>query len=219
MNFQFDPKRLEETLERSGKQTEQANEMIAATRAITEKFYYQVALLSGGTAVLSVTFLGHLESLNEPIRLLPLLLTDWAFLLLGLLGALYRNHHWMRQTHFQAITEHLKSDRESAEEIRRVATEDLSASMNLSTPDEPKEFQERQTNKIQKLRENEPWHTTRMKRATNLLQACEWAAHVGLIVGIVLLLIFAGANVWLRIKSLSRIRIVPSSRTASAYTI
>jgi hypothetical protein len=211
--------RLKEALERSGERTKQTNEMIAATRAITEKFYYQVALLSGGTTVLSVTFLGYLESSNEPIRLLPLLLTAWAFLFLGLLGALYRNHHWMRQTHFQAVTEYLTSARESAEEILRVATEDPSAFVNLRTPDELKEFQERQTNKIQKLRENEPWHTIRMNRATNLLQACEWVAHIGLTVGVVLLLIFAGTNVWLRTKSLSRIKMVPSLHTASANTI
>ena len=198
--------KLKDALQRSNEQTKTTNEMLAAARIISEKFYYQVALLCGGTIVLSVTFLGYLESSGKEIRLLPLLLSSWAVLLAALLGALYRNHQWMRQIHFQAVNAYLVASRESAEQTLQVTSADPSAFVNIRTHEELKDFQEREKNKAEKLRKNEKWHSVRAERAERLTLLCEWVAHSGLIVGLTLLLIFAGGNVWMRTEdSLHRI--------------
>ncbi|MBI1952916.1 MAG: hypothetical protein HYS41_02200 [Candidatus Omnitrophica bacterium] len=193
--------KLQDTLERSSEQTKTTNEMLAATRLISEKFYYQAALLSGGTIVLSVTFLGYLETSGQPVLWLPLLMLSWMSLLAAFLGALYRNHHWMRQTHFHAMSAALEHKKATADQMLKVVSADPAAFVNLRTPEELKEFRDRQADKIGKIEKNEPWYSARAKRAELLTQVCEWATHLGLTVGLILLLVFAGINVWLNIGS------------------
>lgn len=188
--------KLKDTLERSSEQTKTTNEMLAATRLISEKFYYQAALLSGGTIVLSVTFLGYLDTSGRPVIWLPLLMSSWVLLLAAFLGSLYRNHHWMRQTHFHAMSAALGHKKEVADQMVKVASVDASAFVNIRTPEELKEFRDWQADKIEKIKKNEPWYSARAKKAELLTQVCEWAAHLGLTVGLILLLVFAGANVW-----------------------
>jgi ABC-type multidrug transport system fused ATPase/permease subunit len=55
-----------------------------------ETFYTNLALFSGGTIALSVTYLGYLKSTGMPIVLLAVLITSWSCLLVALaLGLFY----------------------------------------------------------------------------------------------------------------------------------
>jgi len=70
-----------------------------------ETFYTNLALFSGGTIALSVTYLGYLKSTSAPVVLLAVLIASWACLLAALaLGLfypfLYSHYRWharMRQ--------------------------------------------------------------------------------------------------------------------------
>jgi len=105
---------IKESLEKSSLQTQKTNEMIEESRKIQERFYNQVVILSGGTIALSVTFLGYLKNFpNIPVKDIYFLFISWGFLLISLLGALYRNHHYMRYLFYSGIREYMKVNKES----------------------------------------------------------------------------------------------------------
>jgi hypothetical protein len=69
-----------------------------------EKFYYNLALLSGGTIALSVTYLGYLKSLGKPLSHQRLLTAAWVALFICLLSSmvyvfvnLYYSHHFRQR--------------------------------------------------------------------------------------------------------------------------
>jgi len=47
------------------------------------KFYYSLALFSGGTVALSITFLGYLKTLDRPLHDLPVLKFSWIALIVS----------------------------------------------------------------------------------------------------------------------------------------
>jgi hypothetical protein len=70
-------------------------------RRAFEKFYNNLALFSGGTVALSITFLGYLKGLGKPLHHQNLLTASWIALFLCLLFSLvyvlvtlYYSHHF-----------------------------------------------------------------------------------------------------------------------------
>jgi len=60
-----------------------------ANRQSYEKFYNQLALLSGGSIALSVTYLGYLKTVTNHPRQLKLLVASWAVMFLCLVCATF----------------------------------------------------------------------------------------------------------------------------------
>src|SRR5258708_25237375 len=70
-------------------------------RRAFEKFYNNLALFSGGTVALSITFLGYLKTFGKPLHHQKLLTASWIALFLCLLFSLvyvlvtlYYSHHF-----------------------------------------------------------------------------------------------------------------------------
>src|ERR1700678_1338467 len=63
-----------------------------------ERFYNNLALFSGGTVALSVTYLGYLKTLSKPIVNERLLLGSWGALFIclacSLFWSFFMTHYW-----------------------------------------------------------------------------------------------------------------------------
>jgi hypothetical protein len=79
-------------------------------RATEERFYNNLAIFSGGTITLSVTFLGYLKSLpNRVVLSEKLLIASWIVLLVCLVTAQYESHFYSYYSHFATVGEYLDS--------------------------------------------------------------------------------------------------------------
>src|SRR5258708_7465971 len=67
----------------------------------SREFYYRLALLAGGILSLDITFIGYLASKSATLHYSELLFLSWIFLIVGLIGALYRNHYNLDMGHYQ----------------------------------------------------------------------------------------------------------------------
>ena len=88
----------------------------AENRRAYESFYNNLAFFSGGTIVLSVTYLGYLKSGPATVSNLWLIVICWGCLLLCLVSALFRNFFNTHYLHFARQREYhekLKSQYET----------------------------------------------------------------------------------------------------------
>lgn len=69
-------------------------------RRAYERFYNNLALFSGGTIALSVTYLGYLQSRPVPVSNHWLIAATWAVLLICVASALFRNVFHTKYLHY-----------------------------------------------------------------------------------------------------------------------
>lgn len=103
-----------------------------------QKFYNSLALFSGGTIALSVTYLGYLKSLSKPLRHQGLLTASWVVLFLCLLFSffyvivnLYYSFHFREREYAIAHKKKFEAELKEFPELDIV---------NLQTPQEIAEF-------------------------------------------------------------------------------
>jgi len=108
-------------------------------RRAFEKFYNNLALFSGGTIALSITYLGYLKSLGKPLSHQWLLAASWIALFLSLtlslvyvLANLYYSHHFREREWAEARKVKLETE---ADEVPNMGI------TNLQTPQEVAAFQ------------------------------------------------------------------------------
>jgi hypothetical protein len=104
-----------------------------------DKFYNNLALFSGGTIALSITFLGYLKTLSRPLRHQKLLTASWIalfacllFSLIFVLVRLYYAHHFRERELAEAKKKNFETE---AEEMPKMGL------ANLRTPQEVLAFQ------------------------------------------------------------------------------
>ena len=84
--------------------------MQAENRQAYEKFHNNLALFSGGTIALSVTFLGYLKSLPNRTVVGPrVLVASWIVLLVSLLTALFESYFYSHYSYFFSVADYLDS--------------------------------------------------------------------------------------------------------------
>lgn len=108
-------------------------------RRAFEKFYNNLALFSGGTIALSITYLGYLKTLAKPLRHQRLLTASWialfACLLLSLgyvLVNLYYSHHFRGREWAEAKKKKFETE---ADEIQSMCV------VNVHTPQQLAAYQ------------------------------------------------------------------------------
>jgi len=108
-------------------------------RRAFEKFYNNLALFSGGTIALSITYLGYLKTLGKPLRHQRLLTAGWIalfvcllFSLIYVLVNLYYSHHFREREWAEARKKKFETE---AEEVPNMGVE------NVRTPQEVAAFQ------------------------------------------------------------------------------
>jgi len=86
-------------------------------RAANERFYNNLALFSGGTVALSVTYLGYLKTLSKPIQHSRWLISSWIALMTCAACSLfwtfvygYYSHYSLERQHAESLKEKHKID-------------------------------------------------------------------------------------------------------------
>ena len=103
-------KHLDEASATAKKVRQRLEELESQNREAHEKFHNNLALFSGGTIALSVTFLGYLKSLpHRAVDWPTLLIASWFVLLICMLTALFQSHFYSFYSHFFATGEYLDS--------------------------------------------------------------------------------------------------------------
>lgn len=101
----------------------------------TDNFYRNLALLSGGTIALSVTYLGFLKTVIDQPRHSGWLIGSWSLLFLCLICSTYYTFFYASYTHYarnREYVERLKEQRETlAEEVPNVRIADIQTKAEL----------------------------------------------------------------------------------------
>lgn len=162
-------------------------------RRTIERFYNNLALFSGGTIALSVTYLGYLKTLVKPANDNRLLIASWACLFLCLLCSLffsffnaYSGHYYRNREYWEARKKKFETE---AKEVVHLNVE------NLRTEEQLKAFigprLEAATVSAQNAKSNE-------RRQKVYLQLWIWfgrIARFAFVAGLGLLLLFAVSNI------------------------
>lgn len=162
-------------------------------RRAFEKFYNNLALFSGGTIALSITYWGYLKTLGRPLRHQGLLTTSWLALFACLLFSLtyvlvnlYYSHHFREREWAEARKKKFETE---AKEVPNMGV------ANLQTPQEIDAFREQWRRAAQECAEIAARHK---KRQDIYLTMWIWAgriAQLGFAGGIGMLLWFAVSNI------------------------
>jgi hypothetical protein len=157
-----------------------------------QKFYNNLALFSGGTIALSITFLGYLKTLGKPLRYQKLLTASWLALFLCLLCSLvYILVNLYYAFHFREA-EYAKANKKKFEaELKEFPELDLA---NLQTSQEVAEFENPRKEALKTYGDRAERHEKKGNRYFRLWQWAGRVALLGFATGIGLLLWFAILN-------------------------
>lgn len=75
-------------------------------RRAYERFYTNLALFSGGTVALSITYMGYLQARPEPIAEKWLIVTSWISLLISLVCSLFQTFFYTHYVEYARQREH-----------------------------------------------------------------------------------------------------------------
>jgi hypothetical protein len=161
-------------------------------RRAFEKFYNNLALFSGGTIALSVTYLGYLKTAGKPVSHHWLLMGSWGSLFTCLLCSLiyvllnlYYSHHFREREWAEARKEKFETE---ANEIQHMGI------INMRTPHELADFQKSRSEAASKCIEVAERHENLQKRYLKLVLWAGRIAQLSFASGIGMLLAFAMSN-------------------------
>lgn len=161
-------------------------------RRAFEKFYNNLALFSGGTIALSITYLGYLKSLGKPPLHQRLLIASWISLFICLLCSLvyvlvnvYYGHHYREREFAEAQKEKFETE---LEEIPKLNVVNLQMAQQLAA------FQNPRKEAAKVCTERAKKHENAEKRYQKLWLWAGRIARLGFAGGIGMLLWFAISN-------------------------
>jgi hypothetical protein len=103
-------KRAHDAAEFAKQSRQDFEERLFENREVYEKFHNNLALFSGGTIALSVTFLGYLKSLPSHVVLYPkVLVASWVALFVCLISALFNSFFYSHYSHFGGAADYMSS--------------------------------------------------------------------------------------------------------------
>jgi hypothetical protein len=163
-------------------------------RASYEKFHNNLALFSGGTIALSVTFLGYLKTISTPIHYEKCLIASWVCLLVcvgcSLFSTLFNNHYgfyFMEGQYFSAMKQRYETEIAEARNVTDV--------MNMQTSEEIEAYRVPRRALVAKSESSIKYNEPREKLYFNLWLWTSRLSYAGFLIGLVLLAAFAIANV------------------------
>jgi len=164
------------------------------SRAANERFYNSLALFSSGTVALSVTYLGYLKTLSKPIQHSGWLMASWVSLMTCAACSLFWTFIYGYYAHFCLERQHAESLKEKHEtEAKEINT--LSRNVvNLQTPAQLDAFRKPRLEAAAACEKNAKESERRERFYMHLWRGLGRIAHVGFLLGLVLLLSFAIKN-------------------------
>jgi len=157
-----------------------------------ERFYNNLAIFSGGTVALSVTYLGYLKTLSVPVVHKWWLVGSWSAFFICLLCSLF----WLLfHTHYA----HYFRDRDYCEAVKKqyeteVAEVGHMNIANLQTREERAAYIDPRVEALKKSQQNADWNKRREQFYYHLWVWTGRLARLSFLVGFALLLAFAIKN-------------------------
>ncbi len=162
-------------------------------RETTDKFYGSLALFSGGTIALSITYLGYLKATPGRAILYPrVLIAAWICLLVCVVASLFSpliNSYYVHFARLQIYINTLVEQKETS-----VQEMDNLYITNLRTPEEKQQYKEQLNTEAEAKRKDRKWAKTRETISSRLWTAFGWVARLTFPVGLGLLMFFAAKN-------------------------
>jgi hypothetical protein len=164
----------------------------AEIRRSFEKFYQNLAILSGGTLALSVTYLGFLKSITDHPLHTKWLEASWAMLFLCLLSATFYSFFNVNYMGYARSAEYARRKKEEHETIADEASNVVIA--DIQTQEGRDEFIKELRDAAEARGKDVQWNEKKAKRHEFMFRACGLTARLSFVVGIGFLLLFAVAN-------------------------
>ena len=162
-------------------------------RQIYEKFHTNLALISGGTIALSVTFLGYLKAGTTPVHYKGLPVGSWTCFITCMIVSLFYivfntnyGFHFMEREYYEAYQEKLETEVRDVDEIGDVA--------NLETTEQKERFKASRRANVSRSQEHVDHHKVRQQIYQWLWIWCARLSYTGFLGGLILLLLFAIKN-------------------------
>ncbi|MBI2334372.1 hypothetical protein HYU96_01085 [Candidatus Daviesbacteria bacterium] len=197
MDFEFDLifQEVKSTGEKLTNTARGANQVYKEFRGHAKDFYFKLSILAGSTLSLSVTYIGFLASKpGFSMNFAEFLYLGWFCLVASVLSAMYRNHFYFNFGHWQVLTESNKARLASEEAVLNAVTNYPQAFANLTTQKEVDDEIARLTNNVEVIKKSIPTTSKKEKRAEKLWVVTENTAHISFVLGLILIVLFAGLN-------------------------
>jgi hypothetical protein len=190
---QLAQQRVEESAKAAAFMEEQRAKVSRDSGRAYERFYNNLALFSGGTVALSVTFLGYLKTLSKPVVHVQILRGSWIALLsclvFSLFYTLYMSHYkffFLNRLYFEAMKRKYET---TATEIPKINI------VNFESENEMEEYVGKNRQAASEFEKKIAWHGGREKFYFGAWVWCGRSARIAFMVGLVLLFLFATANI------------------------
>jgi hypothetical protein len=163
-------------------------------RESSDKFYGSLALFSGGTIALSITYLGYLKSTPGRIVLYPrVLIAAWICLLVCAVASLFcplLNSYYAHFARLRIFVSTLMEQKETmVEEMGKLYL------VNVTTPEEKEEHKKRLQAEADARSKDQKWAKTRESIYSVLWTGFGWVARLAFPIGLGLLIFFAAKNI------------------------
>jgi len=185
--------KIEDARQAVGRVHQKLLEEMSTNRLAQEKFYGTLTIVAGGALVLSVTYLGSLKAAGKPVDFW-LLKSSWTSLVLCVVASIFYHNFHTAYVHFARIREYISKRKAH----RQAAVEEMDG---INVIDEQgvewsrSELRLSLANEISGYDRDEKWNKKREDWYARLYTWAGRAAQATFVVGIVLLLFFAWANV------------------------
>jgi hypothetical protein len=163
-------------------------------RRANERFYNSLALFSGGTVALSVTYLGYLKTLSKPIQHPRWLMLSWVALIVCVACSLfwafvygYYSHYARAREYVEAVKEKYETEAAEIVNLRRNV-------INLQSQAQLDAFRNPRLEAALESGKNARYLARREKFYQHVWRWLGRIAHVAFLVGLTLLLAFAIRN-------------------------
>jgi len=158
-----------------------------------DKFYNSLALFSGGTIALSVTFLGYLKQVpNRSIAYPKTLIASWIALMICAVASLFCTLLSSYYVHFARLKTYV--DRLAEQKETLVEEMDKLYIVNVTTQEEKEREKKRFTEEAKARRKDVAWAKRREEIFNALWRFCGWTSRIAFPVGLGLLTFFAAKN-------------------------
>jgi ABC-type multidrug transport system fused ATPase/permease subunit len=162
-------------------------------REASDRFYSNLALFSGGTIALSITYLGFLKSTPNRSILYPrILIAAWIVLMVCVVTSLFctlLNSYYVHFARLRIYVDKLVEQKETF-----VQEMDNLYIVNLTTSEEKQKEKQRFADEAEARRKDSRWAKKREAISSALWTGFGWAARLAFPIGLGLLTFFAAKN-------------------------
>lgn len=162
----------------------------------SKDFYNRLVLVAGGAISLSITFVGYLVSIEGyRVQYVEALVAAWIALFLAMIGSLYRNQFHSHFLHWQILKMYAESKSKEEKTAQKVLKDAPELIYNAKTLEDVHALVSVSKTRTDTYEEAASHNAAKEKTAEKLWQLSKYSAHLGIVLGFLLLLIFSVTNV------------------------